>query len=445
MVKAAIIGGSGYTGGELARLLCRHPKITLEAMTSRRLAGVKVADEHSYLEGFVDLKYEAAIDAKEKYDIVFVAAPHGASMEVVPSLLERGMKVVDLSGDYRLSDPNVYSKWYGLEHKDVKNLDIAAYGIPELFREDIAKATLVANPGCYPTCTCLGLAPLFSNGVVEERVIVDAKSGTSGAGMEPTKMTHHPTCGSQIIPYKVGTHRHSPEIQDGVGEGRGIVDRSDLHASPDADRAGHALHQLCPAQEGHGQGFAIQALFRFLLGREVRTAGQLAVDLVRGRVQLLRDRSRTGRSEHRRGDEHFGQSGQGRERTGDSERQHHARPARDSGIGLPGIGGVRMKAIEGGITSPLGWKATGVRSGIKKDRLDLAVLYSETPARTALAYTQNKARAAPIEIMMRDDPQTLRAFVINSGNANALTGEKGMEDAETMRVLTAQAAQHQVS
>ncbi len=213
MVKAAIIGGSGYTGGELARLLCRHPKITLEAITSRRLAGSKVADEHSYLEGFVDLRYVQALNAKEDYDIVFVAAPHGTSMEIVPSLLERGMMVVDLSGDYRLSDPNVYSKWYGLEHKDVKNLAISTYGIPELFRDSVAQAKLVANPGCYPTCTCLGLAPLFSNGAVEERVIVDAKSGTSGAGMEPTKMTHHPNCGSQIMPYKVGTHRHSPEIQ----------------------------------------------------------------------------------------------------------------------------------------------------------------------------------------------------------------------------------------
>ena len=213
MVKAAIIGGSGYTGGELARLLCRHPMIALEAMTSRRLAGVKVADEHSYLEGFVDLKYEPTLNEKEEYDVVFVAAPHGASMEIVPSLMERGMKVVDLSGDYRLPDPKVYSKWYGLEHKDAKNLGISAYGIPELFRDEISQATLVANPGCYPTCTCLGLAPLFSSDVVEQKVIVDAKSGTSGAGMEPTKMTHHPNCGSQIIPYKIGTHRHSPEIQ----------------------------------------------------------------------------------------------------------------------------------------------------------------------------------------------------------------------------------------
>jgi len=172
-----------------------------------------VAADHSFLEGFVDLKYEQAINAKEEYDIVFVAAPHGASMEVVPSLLEKGMRVIDLSADYRLSDPKIYSKWYGLEHKDVKNLDVAAYGIPELFIDDIVNATLVANPGCYPTCTSLGLAPLFANGVIEPRIIVDAKSGTSGAGMEPTKMTHHPTCGSQIIPYKVGTHRHSPEIQ----------------------------------------------------------------------------------------------------------------------------------------------------------------------------------------------------------------------------------------
>jgi N-acetyl-gamma-glutamyl-phosphate reductase len=213
MMKAAIIGGSGYTGGELARLLCRHPQITLDAMTSRRLAGTKVAEEHSYLEGFVDLRYEQAIDSREEYDIVFVAAPHGASMEVVPSLLEKGMRVVDLSADYRLRDPKVYSKWYGLEHKDAKNLGISAYGIPELFRDEIVQARLVANPGCYPTCTCLGLAPLFSTDAVEARVIVDAKSGTSGAGMEPTKTTHHPNCGTQIIPYKVGTHRHLPEIQ----------------------------------------------------------------------------------------------------------------------------------------------------------------------------------------------------------------------------------------
>jgi N-acetyl-gamma-glutamyl-phosphate reductase len=212
MIKAAIVGGSGYTGGELARLLCRHPKISLEAMTSRQNAGVKVSQVMPYLDGFVDLRFEERL-GDGKYDLVFVAAPHGASMEVVPDLLKRGLRVIDLSGDYRLTDPVLYKKWYGLEHKDVANLGRSVYGIPELFHERIANAHLLANPGCYPTCSSLGLAPLFAKGLVEARAIIDAKSGTSGAGQQPTPLTHHPFCGPQVIPYKVGTHRHSPEIQ----------------------------------------------------------------------------------------------------------------------------------------------------------------------------------------------------------------------------------------
>lgn len=213
MIKAAIVGGSGYTGGELARLLCRHPKISLESMTSRQNAGTKVSQLMTYLDGFVDLRFEERLSDEEHYDLVFVAAPHGASMEVVPELLKRGMRVIDLSGDYRLTDPAVYTKWYGLEHKDAGNLGSSVYGIPELFRESIASARLLANPGCYPTCSSLGLAPLFANYLVEGRAIIDAKSGTSGAGQQPTPMTHHPVCASQVIPYKVGTHRHAPEIQ----------------------------------------------------------------------------------------------------------------------------------------------------------------------------------------------------------------------------------------
>ena len=212
MIKAAIVGGSGYTGGELARLLCRHPKISLEAMTSRQNAGVKVSHVMSFLEGFVDLRFEERLRDGD-YDLVFVAAPHGASMEVVPELLRRGLKVIDLSGDYRLSDATVYKKWYGLEHKDPQNLGRSVYGIPELFRERIAAADLLANPGCYPTCSALGLAPLFAKGLVEGHAIIDAKSGTSGAGQQPTPVTHHPACASQVTPYKVGTHRHAPEIQ----------------------------------------------------------------------------------------------------------------------------------------------------------------------------------------------------------------------------------------
>jgi N-acetyl-gamma-glutamyl-phosphate reductase len=217
MLKAAIVGGSGYTGGELARLLCKHPGISLEAMTSRQLAGTKVSSVHANLEGFLDMRFDERLVDPDEYDVVFVAAPHGASMEVVPGLLAKGTRVVDLSGDYRLRDAATYKKWYGLEHKDQSNLGKAAYGITELFGEAVRNAALVANPGCYPTCTALGLAPLFASGLVEGKAIVDAKSGTSGVGQEPTKSTHHPTCAASIIPYKVGCHRHSPEIEMALG------------------------------------------------------------------------------------------------------------------------------------------------------------------------------------------------------------------------------------
>jgi N-acetyl-gamma-glutamyl-phosphate reductase len=212
MIKAAVVGGSGYTGGELARLLCRHPNVELAAMTSRQLAGTKVSKAHPFLRGFVDISFEEKL-TRSDYDVVFTATPHGASMDIVPELLATGAKVIDLSGDYRLKDVDVYKKWYGMDHRDVGNLGKAVYGIPELFSEEIKKADFISNPGCYPTCSILALAPLFSKGLIEERVIIDAKSSTSGAGAEPTKATHHPTCGSSITPYKVGSHRHSPEIQ----------------------------------------------------------------------------------------------------------------------------------------------------------------------------------------------------------------------------------------
>ncbi|MEM2943137.1 MAG: N-acetyl-gamma-glutamyl-phosphate reductase [Methanomassiliicoccales archaeon] len=212
MIRTAIIGGSGYTGGELARILCRHPKMTVVSMTSRQHAGVKVSKMHPFLEGFLDMRFDEKLNEAKDCDLVFVATPYGASMDVIPDLVQRGIKVVDLSGDYRLGDAAVYRKWYGIEHKDPDNLMKAVYGIPELFGEEIAKAQLVANPGCYPTCAVIAVAPLVAKGLVSKKIIVDAKSGTSGAGMEPTKMTHHPNCGASVIPYKVGSHRHTPEI-----------------------------------------------------------------------------------------------------------------------------------------------------------------------------------------------------------------------------------------
>ena len=217
MVKVGIIGGTGYTGGELSRLLCTHPDVEIAALTSRQNAGKKVEDVHTFLKGYVgDLMFTERISDTKDLDFVFVATPHGVAMKEVPSLLEQGIKCIDLSGDYRLHDVSVYEKWYGHQHPDVENLQKAVYGLPEFFRDEIKGADLVANPGCYATSIILACGPLLKAGVVSEDIIVDAKSGTSGAGIVPSERTHHSTCGETIIPYSVGKHRHTPEIEMAV-------------------------------------------------------------------------------------------------------------------------------------------------------------------------------------------------------------------------------------
>ena len=216
MTRIGIIGGTGYTGGELARILCTHPDVEIAAMTSRQNAGLRVQDVHTYLRGYIDLEFTEKISDTKDLDLVFVATPHGVAMKEIPQLLEQGVKAIDLSGDYRLHAVAVYEKWYGHEHTDVDNLQKAVYGLPEFFRDEIKGADLVANPGCYATSIILACGPLLKAGVVDEDIIVDAKSGTSGAGMVPTERTHHSTCGETIIPYSVGKHRHTPEIEMAV-------------------------------------------------------------------------------------------------------------------------------------------------------------------------------------------------------------------------------------
>ncbi|MBR4504726.1 MAG: N-acetyl-gamma-glutamyl-phosphate reductase [Candidatus Methanomethylophilaceae archaeon] len=216
MTKVGIIGGTGYAGGELARILSVHPDVEIAAMTSRQNAGKKVQDSHPYLKGYLDLEFISNISEASDLDLVFVATPHGVAMKEVPALLERGIKAIDLSGDYRLHDVETYQKWYGHEHTDVENLQKAVYGLPEFFRDEIKGADLVANPGCYATSIILACGPLLKSGVVGDDVVVDAKSGTSGAGMVPTERTHHSTCGESVIPYSIGKHRHTPEIEMAV-------------------------------------------------------------------------------------------------------------------------------------------------------------------------------------------------------------------------------------
>jgi len=211
MIEAGIIGGAGYTGLELIRLLVRHPQVNISIVTSRRYKGRKVSDVNPHLSPFIALDYED-VDTQEiadRSDIVFVAVPHGSAMEYVPELMERGARVIDLSADYRLKRAN-YERVYKREHKDKEERD-AVYGLTELHPE-VADATLVANPGCYPTGAILAVAPLVKGGLVKQ-VIFDAKSGISGAGAEPSETSHFPNLAENIIPYQVTAHRHVAEMR----------------------------------------------------------------------------------------------------------------------------------------------------------------------------------------------------------------------------------------
>jgi N-acetyl-gamma-glutamyl-phosphate reductase len=208
MIKAGIIGASGYTGGELLRLLVNHPNVKLELATSRSLAGKNVTNTHRHLEGFLDLKYENpdAEEIKERCDAVFVAVPHGAAMKYVPELLDGGTKVIDLSADYRLETAE-FEKIYEMNHSDPRN---AVYGLVELHPE-AAEEELVANPGCFPTGAILAAAPLAAAGLIDIAVF-DSKTGISGAGISPTEASHYPNLSENIIPYKLTAHRHRAEI-----------------------------------------------------------------------------------------------------------------------------------------------------------------------------------------------------------------------------------------
>ncbi|MDB5308058.1 MAG: N-acetyl-gamma-glutamyl-phosphate reductase [Gemmataceae bacterium] len=214
-VKVAVLGASGYTAVELMKILIRHPGAEIVAATSRQ--DEHIADLHPSLLGRLDLRCEPFDPDKlvgKGVRVAFGCLPHGTSMESIPPLLDRGIRVVDLSADYRLRDPRAYQEWYKETHHDVANLARAVYGLPEVYGDKINSATLVANPGCYPQTAILGLAPLVANGLVElTGIIVDSKSGVSGAGRTPKLTTLFPECNENFAAYSVGTHRHTPEIE----------------------------------------------------------------------------------------------------------------------------------------------------------------------------------------------------------------------------------------
>jgi N-acetyl-gamma-glutamyl-phosphate reductase len=222
MVKIAVLGGSGYTGAELINILLRHPAAEIVAVTSRQEETPLVAEVHPSLASRIDLRCEpfhADRLVARGVQCAFSCLPHGASMATVPALLQRGMRVIDLSADYRLRDPNVYAQWYGESHHDLAHLAQAVYGLPELYGEELATAQLVANPGCYPQPAILGLAPLVAGKHIDlGSIIVDSKSGVSGAGRTPKLTTHFPQCNESVSAYNVGHHRHTPEIEQALSD-----------------------------------------------------------------------------------------------------------------------------------------------------------------------------------------------------------------------------------
>jgi N-acetyl-gamma-glutamyl-phosphate reductase len=222
MIKVAILGGSGYTAAELIKILLRHPHAEIVAVTSRQEGTPRVAEQHPSLTGRIDLRLEP-FDADRLVargvQCTFGCLPHGVSMSTLPALLERGIRVIDLSADYRLRDPNVYAQWYGESHEDLANLTQAVYGLPELYGDEIANAQLIANPGCYPQTAILGLAPLVAGKHIDlGDIIVDSKSGVSGAGRTPKLNTHFPECNESVTAYNVGQHRHTPEIEQALSD-----------------------------------------------------------------------------------------------------------------------------------------------------------------------------------------------------------------------------------
>ncbi len=218
MIKVGVVGGTGYTGVELLRLLANHPEAELAVITSRSEAGKPVADLFPNLRGSVDLAFSAPdSDTLSACDLVFFATPNGTAMDMVPELLGAGVRVIDLAADFRLQQPQEWQQWYGMEHACPELLAEAVYGMPEVNRAAVAQARLIANPGCYPTAVQLGFLPLLEAGLVDpDHLIADAKSGVSGAGRKATTGTLLCEASENFKAYAVPGHRHLPEIRQGL-------------------------------------------------------------------------------------------------------------------------------------------------------------------------------------------------------------------------------------
>ena len=214
--QVGIIGATGYTGSELVRILINHPEVEIAMITSESRAGERFSDVHPFFTGIADhiLVSSSEVDDYE-LDLVFLALPHGVSMEFVERFKDKSFKIVDLSGDFRLDSQATYEEWYKKDHTFPEAIETAAYGLPELYFDDIAKADLVANPGCFPTVSILGLAPLVSSNLMNggSSIIIDAKTGVTGAGVKAKHVNHFSNVNDNFKAYGIKTHRHTIEIE----------------------------------------------------------------------------------------------------------------------------------------------------------------------------------------------------------------------------------------
>lgn len=227
MAEIAVLGATGYTGIELVRLLSGHQAAVPVFLSSESYAGQKLSDVHPQFHGLVNLKLDLldVDDIPSSVELVFCALPHGKSASIVSALLEKGFRVIDLSADFRLKEAGLYSEWYSLEHPYPSLLDKSVYGLPELYGDEVKTAGLIANPGCYPTSIILALAPLLRENLADsESIIIDAKSGVSGAGRAPKQQFHFPDCSENFKAYRVASHQHTAEIEQELGRlaGKGL-------------------------------------------------------------------------------------------------------------------------------------------------------------------------------------------------------------------------------